>query len=410
MDIGRVGSVFARALEPMLLGDDMAFVVTFRDKYDPERLWSAYESMVRENPGLQVILQPSGQSLAWAPIDSSDLEKALDCQRQHFTRTFSFEELLSPVHALTPPLPVRISRLGEREVSFQMSHALSNGRGGVYWIICWIAAANGQSVPPGPTTGRFDSIAPRSGLALLPLYLLNFRARAGRKATDNTVDLTHGKTPIPHKNGYASRTYLFSEAQTSRVLDKARGLDLSLQQYMCLVVAEAMLSAQPEKSRVCILVPTDIARYLPELPRSVPGNYTGTMVVQVRRGAPLESQIARQFRWLRRGVDYWSTRLIAATSPEEGLLKKLTQTAALPFHRRGPFQNVSCAVSNVGVVTAPAEWGVESGYGTTKTQTVFFTIAVLSGCLSANVTFARDLYDPEEVFRVADAALAGLDR
>lgn len=394
----------------MLRGDDMAFVVKFRDKYDPDRLWSAYESMVRDNPGLQVAFKPSGRSSAWVPIDSSDLNDALDRQREHFSQTFSFEELLSPTHVLKPPLLVRISRLGEREVCFQMSHALSNGRGGIHWFICWIAAANGVSVPASPTTGRLDSVAPRVGLALLPLYLLNFRVKAGRKATENTVDLTHGKTPIPHENGYASRTYYFSESQTSRVLEKARSLGLSLQQYMCLVIAEAMLSAQPDKSRVCILVPTDIARYLPELPRSVPGNYTGTMVVQVRRGAPLHAQIASQFKWLRRGVDYWSTRLVAATSPEQALLDKLTRTASLPFHQRGAFQNISCAVSNVGVVTAPPEWGAESGYGTTKTQTIFFTIAVLSDCLSANVTFARDLYDPEEVFRVADAALARLDR
>ena len=70
---------------------------------------------------------------------------------------------------------------------------------------------------------------------------------------------------------------------------------------MCLTVAEAMLSAQPEKSRVCIAVPTDLARYSPGLPRTVPGNYTGSLIVQLRRGAPLQSQITRQFGWFRRG-------------------------------------------------------------------------------------------------------------
>lgn len=139
------------------------------------------------------------------------------------------------------------------------------------------------------------------------------------KPVGNTVDLTHGKTPVPHDSGYASRTYLFSESETDRILDKARALDLSLQQYMCLVIAEAMFSTQPDKSRVCMLVPTDLARYLPDLPRTVPGNYTGTMVVQLRRGAPLHSQIARQFGWLHRGIDYWSTRLVAASSQEQVL-------------------------------------------------------------------------------------------
>jgi hypothetical protein len=65
-------------------------------------------------------------------------------------------------------------------------------------------------------------------------------------------------------------------------------------------------------------------------------------------------------------------------------------------------------VSNVGVITAPAIWGIESGTGTTKTQTILFTVFTLNGCLTANVTFARDLYDPEEVFRVADVAVGSL--
>lgn len=303
----------------MLHGDDMAFVVRFCDDYDPDRLWTAYESLVRRNPGLQVMFKPSGQSFSWEPIDSAELDAALDCQRQHFSQVFSFEELLSSAHTLKPPLPVRISRMGNREVCFQMSHTLSNGRGGVHWIICWIASANGVPVPAGPTTGSVDSTAPRTGLALLPFYLFSFWAKAGLKPVGNTVDLTHGKTPVPHDSGYASRTYLFSESETDRILDKARALDLSLQQYMCLVIAEAMFSTQPDKSRVCMLVPTDLARYLPDLPRTVPGKYTGTMVVQLRRGAPLHSQIARQFGWLHRGIDYWSTRLVAASSQEQVL-------------------------------------------------------------------------------------------
>jgi hypothetical protein len=295
------------------------------------------------------------------------------------------------------------------EVCFQMSHALSNGRGALEWILYWLAAANGESVPVGQAAGRFDSTAPLTGLALLPFYLLGYLAKAGLNPGRKTVDLTHGKTPIPHDNGYASQTYSFSEPESTRILAKARALDLSLEQYVCLAVAEAMLSAQPEKSRVCILVPTDLARYSPGLPRTVPGNYTGSLIVQLRRGAPLQSQIARQFGWFRRGVDYWLLRLLSAvTLTGQTFVNKLARTASVPIQRRGAFQNASCAVSNVGVVTLPAIWGIESGYGTTKTQTIFFLVGIVNGCLTINVTFARDLYDPEEVFRVADAALGSL--
>lgn len=409
MDVGRVASLSIRALEPMLRGDDMAFVMKFRDNYDPDRLWVSYDSLVRQNPALQVALRPCGQSFSWVPIDAAELNAALDCQRKRFRQLFSFEELLSPAHALTPALSVRISQMGGREVCFQMSHTLSNGRGALQWIIYWLAAANGESIPVCQTAGHLDFTAPLIGIAVLPFYLLGYFARAGLNQARKTVDLTHGKTPIPHDNGYASRTYSFSEPETNRILSKARALDLSLEQYMCLVVAEAMLSAQPEKSRVCIAVPTDLARYSPGLSRAVPGNYTGSLIVQVRRGAPLQSQIARQFDWFRLGVDYWLLRLFGALFlSEQTLVKKLARAALVPVPRRGPFQNVSCAVSNVGIVTAPAIWGIESGYGTTKTQTIFFTVGKLNDRLTANVTFPRDLYDPEEVFGVADAALGGL--
>jgi len=411
VDVGHVGSLFIRAMEPMVRGDDIAFVVKFRDNYDPDRLWASYESLLRQNPALQVVLRPFDKSFSWVPIDATELNVALDRQRQRFAQLFSFEELLSPAHALTPPLPVRISQMGDREVCFQMSHALSNGRGALQWVIGWLAATNGASVPVGQTAGRFDSTAPLTGLALLPFYALGFFARAGLNHARKTVDLTHGKTPIPHDNGYVSRTYRFSEPKTNRILAKARALELSLQQYVCLAIAEAMLSAQPEKSRVCIVVPTDLARYLPGFPRTVPGNYTGSMNVQLRRGAPLQSQITRQFTWFRRGVDYWLTQLVGAFSRnEQRLINKLARVASRPIHRRGAFQNVSCAVTNLGVITVPASWGIESGTGTTKTQTVLFTVFTLDGCLTANVTFPRDLYDPEEVFRVADAALANLGR
>lgn len=410
VDVGRVASLSIHALEPTLHGDDMAFVMKFRDQFDPDRLWASYESLVRQNPALQVVLTPIGRSFSWLPIDSVELNAALDRQRQRFPLLFSLEELLSPAQALTPTLPVRISQMGGREVCFQISHVLSNARDALQWIEYWLAAANGESVPVGQTAGRFDSTAPLTGLALVPFYLLDYLARAGLHQAHKTVDLTHGKTPIPHDNGYASRTYQFSEPDTKRILAKAHALDLSLHQYMCLAVAEAMLSAQPEKSRVCIAVPTDLARYSPGLPHTVPGNYTGSLILQLRRGAPLQSQIARQFGWFRLGVDYWLPRLLGVFSlREQTLLNNFARAASLPVHRRGTFQNASCAVSNVPAVKSPAICArIESGFGTTKTQTILFTIGRLNGRLTGNVTFARDLYDPEEVFRVADAALATL--
>lgn len=408
MDVGRVASLGIRALEPMLRGDDMAFVMRFRDDYDPDLLWASYEALVRQNPALQVVLKPEGKSFSWQPISAPELEAALDRQRQRFAQFFSLEELLSPAHAMTAELPVRISQMGDKEVCFQISHALSNGRGALEWIDHLLAIADGECVPVKPLDGRFG--APRVGMAVLPFYLLRYLARAGVKQARETVDLSHGRTPIPHDHGYATRMYSFSESETKRIIAKARELGLSVHQYTCIAVADAMLSAQPEKSRVSIAVPTDLARYSPESPRTVPGNYTGTLVVQLRRGTPLQPQVVRQFGWFRYGVDYWLAWLIGTFSRNEPKFQeKLARGAVVPISRRGPFQTISCAVTNVGDIKLPAICEqIECGTGTTKTQTVLFTVGRLNGRYLANVTFARDLYDPEEVFRVADSAMERL--
>lgn len=411
VDVGRIGSLSIRAMEPIVGGDDIAFVLKFAD-YDPDRLWAAYESLLRQNPALQVVLRPVGNSFSWVTIDSEELNTGLDHQRQRFQQLFSLEELLSPAHALTSVLPVRISQMGDKTVCFQISHALSTGRSALQWIEYWLAAANGESARVAQTAGNFDSTAPLTGLTLLPFYLLGWSARAGRNHERETVDLTHGKTPIRHDNGYASRTYLFSESETDGILAKARALELSLTQYICVVVADALLSAQPEKSRVCIAVVTDLARYSPGLPCTVHGNYTGNLTVQLRRGTPLRSQIARQFGWLRWGVDYWLTWVAGVfTRSEQELVNNVARIASLPFRQRGPFQNISCAVTNIGAIKSPAIVAqVESGTGTTKSQSILFTVFRVHGRLTINVTFARDLYDPDEVFRVADAVRSDIAR
>ena len=203
---------------------------------------------------------------------------------------------------------------------------------------------------------------------------------------------------------------MLSESETTRIVNSARNREMSVHQYMCLAVAEAMLAAQPEKSRVSIAVPTDLARYSPDSPRTVPGNYTGSLLVQLRRGKPLQPQIARQFGWFRYGVDYWIPWLLGSLAGnEQKLMTKLARSASVPVSRRGPFQNATCAVSNVGNIKLPAICEqLECGTGTTKTQTVLFTIGRLNGRFLSTVTFARDLYDPDEVFRIADSALERL--
>ena len=90
MEVGRVATLRIRALEPMFRGDDIAFIGRFDDNYDPDRFWASYESLVRQNPALQVVLRPFGKSFSWVPIDSAELNAALDYQRQRFSPVIHF--------------------------------------------------------------------------------------------------------------------------------------------------------------------------------------------------------------------------------------------------------------------------------------------------------------------------------
>ena len=135
-----------------------------------------------------------------------------------------------------------------------MSHALSNGRGALHWVVCWVAAANGESVPVSETAGRFIRPPRESDWLCCRSISWVFRT-GGSEPRPRNSRLDPWQAPIPLEAATRPGLIGFSEPDTNRILAEARALDLSLTQYLCVSAAEAMLSAQPEKSRVCIAVP-----------------------------------------------------------------------------------------------------------------------------------------------------------
>jgi hypothetical protein len=241
-------------------------------------------------------------------------------------------------------------------------------------------------------------------------YVAEFLLLCGWRPGCNSVDLTHGKLPAAGCAEFSVKKYAFTPEETEQALQRCRSLRLTVSQAVCAALAEALFAAQPDKSRACISVPTDLGPFLPEHPRTSPGNYTGSLIVQLRRGTALEIQIRRAFRWLSRGIDYWLPRTLGALAlSERALSETFARTAALPIPERGPFENLSCAMSNLGTIQLPVmRRQLHSISVTGRTQTILVCVVSLNGRMSVEVSAARSLFDPAEVFGVTDRAVAQL--
>lgn len=92
-----------------------------------------------------------------------------------------------------------------------------------------------------------------------------------------------------------------------------------------------------------------------------------------------------------------------------GLPAAIVHARALSWRGRG--DETEAVLADVAPPDGADEWLIVPNrvrLRHNQTQTILFTAGRLNGRLTANVTFARDLYDPEEVFRVADAAFGGI--
>jgi hypothetical protein len=415
MDVGRVASLYIRGRESLLRGNELAFTLTFRRPFDPPSLLASFETFVRKSDPLRVWLAPNGDNFEWRSLDAAIVEASLAEQRELFGRTFTLEQIVSLPLQKAESLPVRIFRLDECRLVFQMNHCLANGLRTLYWIEQWFSQIGEEELDlrlrvqdaERPSLSRVSIVA---GWFWALAFAANFAIRSGWNSGRDTVDLTGGKTPVPHLAGYAIRTYLFTTEETQAILERSRLHDLSLTQLVCVAMASALFAAQPDKRRVCISVPTSVEALTPGISERTPGNFTGNLIVQLHRDAPLEEEIRRGFAWLRRRTDFWLSRIIAAFARKErSLVKSFERSAMRPISKRAPFQNFSCVVSSLGAVRFPhIEETIETLSAFTKTQSFSICVATLNDRMSLEAVVARDLFDPDEAFRVIDGVVSGL--
>lgn len=392
----------------------MFFTLTFAEPFDQERLLDSFERLVWSRESLRVRFVEVGSGYQWIPFSDADVRRCLTYQRRQFEQPVARETLFREYLPTNMALPLRVARLDEQRLVLVVNHVFGNGLTTLYWLEEWLRLYSGETQPSessedaSPKGFLSSVIEAISGLMWLSCYLIQFVSRAGRRAGQETVDLSRGIRPAPHQKGYAVKTYSMSEQETEAAIKRSRSLGLSVTEAICAAMAEALLESQPDKSRVCISVPTDLGAFIPKFSRERPGNYTGSLILQIFRERETKAQVRSGFQWVRRRVNYWLPRLLGTFAGSERKLRaSFAQKAALPIPDRAPFENFSCAVSGVGVIRERLiRKYLHSISAHTRTQTIFVCAMTINGRMTLEVSVPRDLFDAEEAFRVTDAAAA----
>lgn len=414
LQVDRLSSLYIWGAEEVLAGNSMIYRIKFREKLELERVWRSYRCLVRERPELRVKLVAKGtsNSFSWEQLDESETLALLKKEEQSLSDYTSQEVVESEYHETNSRLPFRIAVTEDKTLFLIVNHVFTGGRGGLYWFREWLIRYQNRDNSEAPQTGDAVERKP-AAIARLPramigvfwvlVYMINFLFRVGKDPQTNTIDLTHGRTCSKNDKGYSSKNYIFSEDTTRAFASHVRTQGHSVSVELLVILARVFFEMFPQKRRILISIPTDLREMLPWIEGSRPGNFTGSLIVQLSREGDLVKQMRREFKWIARGVPYFLPRLMAFVQNEFKAKENFHRQATTAIPERAPFENFTLAFSNPGKIRLPelaqsCEWF--SGHA--KTQTIFFGVAELSGRLSIEVGISNALFDKQEVFRVTD--------
>jgi hypothetical protein len=418
MDVGRVGSLFIRAVESFLEGNAIHLTLTFKTPIDHDRLADGFRRLVASNESLRLRFEPH----VWSLVPPTEVAAALDEQIANLALPADPDTVYADYHATNVGLPIRLKLLDNRRLVLSLNHVFGNGRTALHYLESLLRHYDNEQASTLPAAGRPAAawfLVRRPAQALTGLfwacaYLSLFAWRAGRSAASTTVDLSRGKKPGEPREGYAIWTYYLSPDDTRTALERSSAAGLTFTENLCQLIAAELFDIQPEKSRVCISVPTDLAAYAPRFSYETPGNFTGALIVQLwrsnRRRDSLDQQVRRAFSWAGRAVHYWVPWLMGQVAGGEAKLSaRFLDQAGRPIPLRGPFEDFSCAVSSVGVVQgATSRKYLATVSAHTRTQTVMLCAITLNGRMSIEVSMSLDLFDKPEVMGLTDRAVARL--
>jgi hypothetical protein len=418
MDVGRMASLYITGTEAQVRGNAMVYVLSTKLPIDRVRLAASYHALVVANEELRLkwVETPETQGFAWVPFTAQETSERLTRERDAMAAYATPDEIHAEYSPTNERFPFRVAVADDRTLLVVVNHAWCNGYGGLFWIehLFRVYGGDTDAIVPSEAAPR-ASAAVRLARAIAGafwaiVYLVGFALRAGKDAATQTVDLARSAPTEPSSCGYALRTYRFTFDETKRLVARAKERKLSVAANLVADFAQALLEAQPERSRVCMSLPVDLAPYIDGFSRKTPGNFTGSLILQVRRGADVAAQVRRGFRGFARGVPYWVTRILASFSKSERAARERFSTQARSTNAsRAPFENFSIAVSCGGVLRGPELQKYAATFeGSTRTQTIYVGAATLNGRLSFKVSVPKDLFDEREVFAVTDRAHAML--
>ncbi|GLB32067.1 hypothetical protein LAD12857_39900 [Lacrimispora amygdalina] len=417
MDAIKLASLYFFGTEEFNSSNCMIATVSFKKKIDPERLYPSYRALVMENPLLQakMVEQPEKNTFKWNRFPKEELKALLDYEEEQLSKYYTEEEVLERYDSTNSRLVFHLFPVNENTMVFSMHHAVTNGRGLIFWIKKWLEYYSCEiDTVPGETdasSGLRERIL-RTGRRIsaylwLPVFLTGFAFHANKKDKNETLDLSYDRKPKKGR-GYVKKSYSFSAEKTREILRQSRRYDMTFGEYLCYRMTDGLLEHDSGKQRVLVSMPMDIQPLHSYSPQTMHGNYVASLPAQFFREGDLRKQVKEAFKWFKRGVPYGLLRLAAVCSSSLEKYKSLClKSCKKTMSERGPLMNTSITLSNLGIISYPImEKWVESFYISVRAQSLFLSSATISGRLMMELCVSKNLYDPEEVISLFDRILS----
>jgi hypothetical protein len=412
MELGKIGSIFIRALEPYALGNEIGTTVQLKEKYIPGCLFPAYRKLILENPQLQSKWREDldNNVCQWERFDQTELESLLQHEKDRLTKKYTKTEAFNEYHPTNTRLPFRISRIDDQTLYFAMNHMLGHVGDALLWISKWFEAYAQETAQPlgsnlRPPKKRTNKIR-RTALLWSLAYVLRFIRRAKRDGFSKTVDLSHGQIPEPNQHGYLIESYLLDQLQTKRLTQLAQEQRITVGQLIERALCQALFETSPEKDRVAIVMPVDYQGKQ----QSAIGSWVGNFPLQVYRHDVLAVQIKEEHLWLKRGVPYWIVKLLGILHRQpSGLMTYFKELYAKPSCDRGLLAFMSWALSNVGLVEDPLlEHFAQSISSAAKMLRPLSLVVTFKGQMTIELSVPLSLCDQEQARSVMDVFIEKL--
>src|SRR4051794_4981749 len=120
MEIGRVGSLFVRAVETDLQGNAIRLTLVFQAPIERGRLTRAFGQLIASTASLRQRFEPGG----WTPMRDEDVQAAVAEQTALLATDVAAPDAYSEYRPTNTGLPIRLAILGACRMVLSLNHAV----------------------------------------------------------------------------------------------------------------------------------------------------------------------------------------------------------------------------------------------------------------------------------------------